>query len=102
MVVCGPPVEADGISRIDVCHKGSWTGISATGNGWVCGTLVGILCADLADDAGIGRPTWSVSLKVFAVDRDAAEGAMRRCVRCSKKESGEDVGLHLYSKEEYK
>jgi len=89
LVVCGPPVEADGISRIGVCDEGSWAGIGATGDGWVCGTLVGILSADLANDARVGGPTWSISLKVFAVDRDAAKSAMGRYVRCSE-ESGED------------
>lgn len=80
MVVCGPPIEADGISRIDVCDEGSWSGIGATGKGRVCGTLVGILLADLANDAGVGGPTWSVSLKVFAVDGDAAKSSMCRYV----------------------
>lgn len=75
-IISRPPVEADGIARIRISDEGSWAGIGTAGESRVVCALVGILCADLADDAGVGGTAWSVPLEVSAVDRDASEGAV--------------------------
>lgn len=75
-IICGPPSKGDRISRIGITDEGSWTRVGTTGEGRVVGAFIGILRADLADDTGVGRPAWGVSLEILALDRDSAEGAV--------------------------
>jgi hypothetical protein len=98
-ITSSPPVESDSVAGIGSSGESSWTGVGAACKRRVVGTLVRILGADLANDAGVGGTTCTVALEYSALNGYPPEKPVGGDVGGSQEGSEEDCGeLHCIAR----